>query len=486
MAKSRSSRGQVHGSGELGISISNKLQGVTECYECTPKEAPRSYPVCTIRSTPSQPIHCIVWGKSYLFTEIFGISEEETPELDFTEDSENAREIENLRREAEALKNIRDSMGSDQFPRLIFDKVFKDDIDRLRSMEEMWKTRRAPEALDFEQLSKDAEAVAPNISQQDQHVWSVAENVAVFCDSLRRLSERMIELKASTGNDDSTPSILSFDKDDVDTLDFVVASANLRSHIFGIEMRSKFDIKQMAGNIIPAIATTNAIVAGLCVLQAFKIMRGKIDKAPMIFTGGLGRAMTAENKIRPPQPDCAVCGVARAKITIDPSRATLGHLVTEILQGQLGYSEEISVLSDRGVIYDPDLEENLAQKFGDLELKNDSFITIKDEEDGDTPRIDLVFSISEASLPEEGNPIQLLEIPDIPRKPKATPPPEPEKVINGETNGETNGVKRKRTADDAGLEDPVANKKGKAPQKPGADDEVIFLEDSHGAIVIDD
>jgi ubiquitin-like 1-activating enzyme E1 B len=22
--------------------------------------------VCTIRSTPSQPIHCIVWGKSYL------------------------------------------------------------------------------------------------------------------------------------------------------------------------------------------------------------------------------------------------------------------------------------------------------------------------------------------------------------------------------------------------------------------------------------
>jgi len=41
-------------------------KGVTACYDCAPKETPKSFPVCTIRSTPSQPIHCIVWGKSYL------------------------------------------------------------------------------------------------------------------------------------------------------------------------------------------------------------------------------------------------------------------------------------------------------------------------------------------------------------------------------------------------------------------------------------
>ena len=40
------------------------------------------------------------------------------------------------------------------------------------------------------------------------------------------------------------PPILSFDKDDVDTLDFVTAAANLRSIVFGIELRSKFDIKR--------------------------------------------------------------------------------------------------------------------------------------------------------------------------------------------------------------------------------------------------
>lgn len=38
--------------------------------------------------------------------------------------------------------------------------------------------------------------------------------------------------------------VISFDKDDVDTLDFVTSAANLRSAIFGIEPKSKFDVKR--------------------------------------------------------------------------------------------------------------------------------------------------------------------------------------------------------------------------------------------------
>lgn len=40
---------------------------ITECYDCSGKPVPKGFPVCTIRSTPSTPIHCIVWAKSYLF-----------------------------------------------------------------------------------------------------------------------------------------------------------------------------------------------------------------------------------------------------------------------------------------------------------------------------------------------------------------------------------------------------------------------------------
>ena len=184
-----------------------------------------------------------MWAKSYLFTEIFGTSEDDAPELDHSEDSENAKEIDNLRNEAQALKRIRESMGSEDFPQQVFNKVFKEDIERLRSMEDMWKTRSPPVPLDYQELLREVESVDKDIALQDQKEWSVAENFAVFLNSLRRLSDRMEETRANadTGN---SPPILTFDKDDVDTLDFVAASANLRSIVFGIGAKSKFDIKR--------------------------------------------------------------------------------------------------------------------------------------------------------------------------------------------------------------------------------------------------
>lgn len=41
--------------------------GHTECYDCTAHPTPTTFPVCTIRSTPSTPMHCIVWAKNWLF-----------------------------------------------------------------------------------------------------------------------------------------------------------------------------------------------------------------------------------------------------------------------------------------------------------------------------------------------------------------------------------------------------------------------------------
>ena len=285
-------------------------------------------------------------------------------------------------------------MGSDDFPRKVFEKVFQDDINRLRSMEDMWKTRNRPNALDFDSLTHTSNGIKPKVSSHDQRTWTEAENFTVFCDSIRRLSTRLQRSHTSITNADPRPPVLTFDKDDDDTLDFVAATANLRSIIFGIEPKSKFDIKQIAGNIIPAIATTNAMTAGLCVMQAFKVMREDLSKAKMVFLERSGARVINNDTLKPPNPNCSVCGVAQARLTIDPERATLDNLVDDVLKKQLGYGQEITINNDVGTIYDPDLDDNLPKRFKDLGVKSDSFVTIIDDED-ENPRVNLSLSIKE-------------------------------------------------------------------------------------------
>ncbi|KAI9774285.1 MAG: E1 ubiquitin-activating protein uba2 [Geoglossum simile] len=458
-------------------------KGRTECYDCNPKETPKTFPVCTIRSTPSQPIHCIVWAKSYLFTEIFGMSEDDAPELDHSDDAKNSEEIEKLRQEAQALKRIRQSMGSPDFPQKIFEKIFDEDILRLRSMEDMWKSRRAPEPLDFDEISQQASGVDASVAQKDQVVWSLQENFSVFTDSLRRLSTRLQEAQASVANGYASP-VLTFDKDDDDTLDFVAAGANLRSLIFSIETKSKFDIKQMAGNIIPAIATTNAMVAGLCVLQAFKVMRNDYAAARMVFLAKSADRVLSSEPLRPPKSDCAVCGVAQTKLVVDTSRATLGDLVEDILRLELGYGDEFSVNNEIGTLYDPELDDNLEKKFSELGIKGDSFLTVIDEDESN-PRVNLVLSISEKALPVGSKPIVYPANIDIARKVQRPLRTSGDAITNGHTNGFSSVTgKRKRSTEDVvpGSEQP--KKKGKLVAE---NDDLIVLDDAgNGAIEIED
>ena len=67
-------------------------KGLTECYECQPKPARKSYPGCTIRNTPSEPVHCIVWAK-HLFNQLFGEYDADDEVSPDTEDPELAGEV---------------------------------------------------------------------------------------------------------------------------------------------------------------------------------------------------------------------------------------------------------------------------------------------------------------------------------------------------------------------------------------------------------
>lgn len=376
-------------------------KGITECYDCSEKVTPKTFPVCTIRSTPSTPIHCIVWAKSWLFTQLFGADDEtEDAELDkAVQDGEDAKEIDELKKEARAMRDIRaqlvehaktgDQDAIRSTAEKIFNKVYKYDIERLLGMEEMWTHRPVkPVPLAFEDAlnspsepsSSSTSASAPttngsNASQlKDQRTLSLSDNVSLFLTSLTSLAVR-------AAADLTNP--LSFDKDDDDALDFVTASSNLRSIVYHIDRKTRFEVKQMAGNIIPAIASTNAIIAGLLVLQAVHALSGQWEKTRFVslFKPGSTRLLSSW-KPDPPSRGCGVCQDVYIPITVSGLvDVTLGDVVEKVAKQALDMDEEDLVVYDgTRVLADPDFDENLDKSLKDVGLREGSILTVTDED----------------------------------------------------------------------------------------------------------
>uniref|UniRef100_A0A7N6C124 THIF-type NAD/FAD binding fold domain-containing protein n=1 Tax=Anabas testudineus TaxID=64144 RepID=A0A7N6C124_ANATE len=253
-------------------------KGMTECYECQPKPTQKTFPGCTIRNTPSEPIHCIVWAK-YLFNQLFGEEDADQEVSPDTADPEAAWNPEETAARATASEKDGDikristkewarSTGYD--PIKLFNKLFKDDIMYLLTMDKLWKKRKAPIPLDWQQLeNKQEQHETPGLGLKDQQVLGVWGYCKLFQQSVETLRSQLQEKGEGAE--------LVWDKDDPPAMDFVTSAANLRMHIFSMNMKSRFDVKSMAGNIIPAIATTNAVIAGLIVLEGLKILSGELE-----------------------------------------------------------------------------------------------------------------------------------------------------------------------------------------------------------------
>lgn len=241
---------------------------------------------------------------------------------------------------------------------LLFDKLFKTDIEYLLRMDKLWESRRKPTPIIYDDVqsnhylngcesSSAVKTNSSNASLKDQRLWSLKECLEYFNQSIKELRKRL-----------ETEEYLVWDKDDEVALNFVTSVSNLRSYCFGIERKSKFDVKSMAGNIIPAISSTNSIVGGLITLQAISLLRNLSedqmsqeelikthkDSCKHIFLRKVGlncKNLITGYDLDEPNPNCLVCcsgkQIPEIEIICLLEEITMNEFVEQILFAQLHF-----------------------------------------------------------------------------------------------------------------------------------------------------
>jgi len=184
---------------------------------------------------------------------------------------------------------------------------------------------------------------AGDVTLADQKVWSVAECATQLDEAITSLKK----LKSERGD-------LEWDKDDLPALNFVTACANIRMFIFNIKQKSRFEVKSMAGNIIPAIATTNAVIAGCIVMEALKILNEQMDRCKTVYLrtqpNARGKVLVTE-RLEPPNKDCYLCkDDPEANVKLNLNNFTIKMFEEKILKGALNMVAPDAEVAGKGTI----------------------------------------------------------------------------------------------------------------------------------------